>query len=103
MDNIFELWHTLSMSVRDKKSVLHAASSPTDAAMIVASDSTNSLQALMEISQVAYQLGDQPLINAALASLRTRSIEGHLSAIGGSRLSQKSIPYSVSMKTLSVR
>lgn len=56
--------------------------SPADAALTDISESMGSVHEFIEITQVGYRLGDQAIIDAALASLRSRFTDGRVDVDG---------------------
>jgi hypothetical protein len=79
VDRIIGSWHTFSLSVKDWKTVDYASMPLTDAAMFDVDRSVGALKTLIDISQVAYRLGNQALVNAALASLRSQCLDDRFS------------------------
>jgi hypothetical protein len=56
--------------------------SPADAALMDVSESMESVHEPIEITQVGYRLGNQAIINAALASLRSSFTDGRVDVDG---------------------
>jgi hypothetical protein len=73
-------WYTLHLNVGKLKPVRHATVPPHDPALLDATATLTSTDALLQILSAAYELEDQALINASHAAARSLILQGGLGA-----------------------
>lgn len=81
LGRVIEFWYLFSLNIGKDKKLHHASTQPTGSTYANVTETKNSMDALMNILDVAYKWEDDSLVLTTLASMRHHVVHGRIEAM----------------------